>query len=137
MYLSKSCRSRISTKSDAKIHFVGWIKESYRHNHLCPNYSTAYTYTHTELVITTLQSELRPSCSPHSCCVLLRKCFKAGAFTLRVFARNLPRGNCRWNIFLFHISLWCLAWDTSNEPTHYLLNYGDFNITTTCNNRQL
>ena len=34
---------------------------------------------------------------------------------------------------LFLISFWCLAWDsnlgfTSNKPTHYLLDYGDFSL---------
>ena len=49
-------------------------------------------------------------------------------FTLRVFARNLLRGNRRRNTF--RISFWCLAWDSnrgfsSNKPTHYLLGHGD------------
>ena len=52
-------------------------------------------------------------------------------FTLRVFARNLLRGNRRRNSF--RILVWCLAWAsnpgfTSNKPTHYLLNYGDFSL---------
>ena len=56
----------------------------------------------------------------------------AGLFTLRVFARNLLRKNRRRNIF-FHISFWCLTWDTkpgfmSYKPTHYLLVYGDLYI---------
>ena len=51
-------------------------------------------------------------------------------FTLRIFARNLLRGNRRRNTF--RISIWCLAWDSnpgfsSNKPTHYLLDHGDFN----------
>ena len=45
---------------------------------------------------------------------------------LRVFARNLLRGNRRRNTF--RISFWCLAWDSnpdfsSNKPTHYLLEH--------------
>ena len=53
-----------------------------------------------------------------------------GLFTLRVFARNLLRGNRRRNTF-FCISFWCLAWDSnpgfsSNKLTHYLLDHGDF-----------
>ena len=49
-------------------------------------------------------------------------------FTLRVFARNLLRGNRRRNTF--RILFWCLAWDSnpgfsSNKPTHYLLDHGD------------
>ena len=56
---------------------------------------------------------------------LLEKLFMAILFTLRVFARNLLRGNRRWNTF--RISFWCLAWDSnpgfsSNKPTHYLLD---------------
>ena len=48
-----------------------------------------------------------------------------------VFARNLLRGNRRINTF--SISFWCLAWDSnpgfsSNKPTHYLLDHGDFII---------
>ena len=57
------------------------------------------------------------------------KLFMAFLFTLRVFARNLLRGNRRRNTF--RISFWCLAWDSnpgfsSNKPTHYLLDHGDF-----------
>ena len=56
------------------------------------------------------------------------KLFMAILFTLRVFARNLLRGNRRKNTF--RISFWCLAWDSnfgfsSNKPTHYLLDHGD------------
>ena len=45
------------------------------------------------------------------------------------FCRNLLRGNRRKNTFC--ILLWCLAWGsnpgfTSNKPTHYSLDYGDF-----------
>ena len=50
-------------------------------------------------------------------------------FTLRVFARNLLRGNCRRKTFC--ILFWCLAWGsnpgfTSNKPTHYLLDHRAF-----------
>ena len=56
------------------------------------------------------------------------KLFMVILFTLRVFARNLLRGNRRRNTF--RISFWCLAWDSnpgfsSNKPTHYLLDHGD------------
>ena len=58
------------------------------------------------------------------------KLFMAILFPLRVFARNLLRGNSRrntFNIFFF----WCLVWgsnpgSSSNKPTHYLLDHGDF-----------
>ena len=55
--------------------------------------------------------------------------FHSNLFTLRVFARNLLRGNRRRNIF--RISFWRLAWNTnpvfsSYKPTHYLLDHGDF-----------
>ena len=49
---------------------------------------------------------------------------------VRVYARTLLRGNRRWNIFfLFHVSFWCLTWNTnpgytSNKPAHYLQDYG-------------
>ena len=61
--------------------------------------------------------------------IFFEKLFMAILFTLRVFAGNLLRGNRRRNIF--RISLWCLAWDSnpgfsSNKPTHYLLDHGDF-----------
>ena len=61
----------------------------------------------------------------------LRNFFMAGWFTLRVFARNLLRENRRRNTF--RISFWCLAWDwnpgfSSNKPTHYVLDHGDFEI---------
>ena len=61
------------------------------------------------------------------------KLFTTILFTLRVFARNLLRGNRRRNTF--RISSWCLAWDSnpgfsSNKPTHYLLDHGDFNHST-------
>ena len=47
----------------------------------------------------------------------------------RVSARNLLRGNRRRNNF--RILFWCLAWGfSSNKPTHYLLDHGDFIIST-------
>ena len=57
------------------------------------------------------------------------KLFMAIWFTLRVFARNPLRGNRRRNTFC--ILFCCLAWDSnpgfsSNKPTHYLLDHGDF-----------
>ena len=63
--------------------------------------------------------------------------FMAILFTRRVFARNLLGGNRRRNIF--RILLWCLAWNSnpgfsSNKPTHYLLDHGDFLKVTTKNN---
>ena len=53
-------------------------------------------------------------------------------FTVRVFARNLLRRNRRRNTF--RILFWCLAWCSnpgfsSNKPTHYLLDHGDFDPT--------
>ena len=58
------------------------------------------------------------------------KLFMAILFTLRVFARNLLRGNRRRNLFC--ILFWCPNWGsyprfTSNKPTHYLLDHGDNN----------
>ena len=46
-----------------------------------------------------------------------------------LFARSLLRGNPRRNTFC--IWFWCLTWSsypgfTSNKPTHYLPDYGDF-----------
>ena len=59
------------------------------------------------------------------------KLFMAILFTLRIFARNLLRGNRRRNTF--RISFRCPAWDSnpgfsSNKPTHYLLDQGDFKV---------
>ena len=56
--------------------------------------------------------------------IFFRNFFMAGLFTLRVFVRNLLRGNHR-------ITFWCLTWDmnagfTSNKTIHYLLQHGDF-----------
>ena len=48
-----------------------------------------------------------------------RNFFMAGLFTLRVFARNLLRGNRRRNIFISYFVL-------IPDLTHYLLDYGDF-----------
>ena len=64
--------------------------------------------------------------------ILFVKLFMAILFTLRVFARNLLRGNRRRNTFC--ILFWCLAWGSnpglsSNKPKHYLLDYGDYNMT--------
>ena len=58
-------------------------------------------------------------------------------FTLKVFARNLLRGNPWRNIFFFHILFRCLTWDTnpdfsSNKPRHYTLDYTDFQTTWIC-----
>ena len=61
--------------------------------------------------------------------IFYEKHFTAILFTLRIFARNLLRGDRRRNTF--RISFWCLAWDSnpgfsSNKPTQYLLDHGDF-----------
>ena len=58
----------------------------------------------------------------------LRNFLMAALFTLRVFARNLLRGNRRRNTF--RIFIWRLAWGSnpgfsSNKPTHYILDHGD------------
>ena len=89
--------------------------------------------------------DYRPSFSHHLCCMynlicsikstlndrFFEKLSKGFLFTLRVFARNLLRGNRRRNTFC--ILFWCLAWGlnpgfTSNKPTHYQLDYGDFKL---------
>ena len=54
--------------------------------------------------------------------------FMAVLFTFRVFGTNRLRGSRLRNIF--RISFWCLTCGlnsglTSNNPTHYLLHYGD------------
>ena len=53
-------------------------------------------------------------------------------FTLRVFARNLLRGNRQRNTF--RIFFWCLTWGSnssfsSNKPTDNLLDHGDWQYT--------
>ena len=53
-----------------------------------------------------------------------KKFFMAILFTIRVFARNLLRGNCRRNIFFSYFALIDHG-PMSNKPTHYLLDYGD------------
>ena len=62
----------------------------------------------------------------------LKNFFMAGLF---IFASNLLRENRRWNIF-FHISFWCLTWDTNpgftSKPTHYLLDHGSYNKISRC-----
>ena len=63
--------------------------------------------------------------------IFFEKLVMAILFTLRVFAKNLLRGNRRRNTF--RILFWCLAWASnpgfsSNMPTHYFLDYGDNNI---------
>ena len=63
--------------------------------------------------------------------IFFEKLFMAILFTLRVFVRNLLRGNHRKNAFC--ILFWCLAcgWNTgftSNKPTHYLLDHGAFTV---------
>ena len=63
----------------------------------------------------------------------LRNFFGADLFTVRAFAWNLLSGNRRRNILSFHISFWCLIWNTnpvfsSNKPIYYLLDYGDTEI---------
>ena len=66
---------------------------------------------------------------------LFEKLFMAILFTLRVFG-------CWEEIaeeILFVFRFWCLAWGSnlgfsSNNPTHYLLDHGDFNIYTLLNN---
>ena len=46
--------------------------------------------------------------------------------TLRVFARNLLRGNRRRNIFCFISRFEANSGFKSNTPTHYLLDYDNF-----------
>ena len=51
----------------------------------------------------------------------------ADLFTLRIFSRNLLRGIAEEIYIFFHISFWCLNWDTntdftSNKPRYYLLH---------------
>ena len=59
------------------------------------------------------------------------KFFKAILINRRVFVRYLIRSGGRRNIFSYY---WrCLTWGsnrglTSNKPTHFILDYGDFNI---------
>ena len=89
-----------------------------------------------------------PSFSHHLCCVCFflyirggtslkstpndryfDKLFMATFIYSQSFARNLLRGNRRRNTF--RICFWCLAWGSnpgfsSNKPTHYLLDHGDF-----------
>ena len=48
-----------------------------------------------------------------------------GVFCQKSAERKSPRK------YFFHISFWCLTWDTnpgftSNKPTHYLLDCGDY-----------
>ena len=67
--------------------------------------------------------------TPNDRFFFFEKLFMEILFTLRVFARNQLRRNRRRNTF--RISFWCLAWGSnpgfsSNKPTHYLLDYGDF-----------
>ena len=64
--------------------------------------------------------------------LFFEKLFMAILFTLRVFARNLLRGNrifilCIFFVFCFDVrpGTRTLAFK-SNKPTHYLLDYGDF-----------
>ena len=59
---------------------------------------------------------------------VFEKLVMAILFTLRVFARNVLRGNRRRNTF--RILFWCLPWGSnsgfsSNKPTHYRLDHGD------------
>ena len=60
--------------------------------------------------------------------IFFEKLFMAILFTLRVFARNLLKGNRRRNTFCIYFL--CLARGsnpdiTSNKRTHYSLDYGD------------
>ena len=57
------------------------------------------------------------------------KLFMAILLTLRVFFKNLLKGNYRRNTF--RILFWCLAWASnpvfsSNKPKHYLLHHGNY-----------
>ena len=56
----------------------------------------------------------------------LRNLFMVSLFTLRIFAINLLRGNRRRNIFSFIFRFDTNPGFTSNKPTHYLLDNGDF-----------
>ena len=64
------------------------------------------------------------------------KLFHVNFIYSEFFARNLLRGIYLRNLF-FYISFRCLTWGTnlgftSNKPTHYLLDYGDFNSLICC-----
>ena len=55
--------------------------------------------------------------------------FLAILFALRVFSRNLLRGSCRRNIFIFSFCclIWCLNRGlASSKATHYLIDHGEF-----------
>ena len=106
------------------------------------------TYIH-NWSLQSFRQDYWPSFSHHLCCVLIlyisdgtyslksipndkffEKLFMAILFTLKVFATNLLRVNRRRNTFC--ILFWCLAWTwagfSSNKPTHYLLDYGDYKM---------
>ena len=57
--------------------------------------------------------------------------------SITIFPEICWEGSRRKNIFIF--SFWCLTWGlnsclTSNKPTHYLLDYGDFTFISFCAN---
>ena len=108
----------------------------------------SYTYIHIHNWSLQLQ-DYWPTFSHHLCyvvCVLyisggtyslkstpndrfFEKLFMAVLIILRVFARNLLRGNRRRNTF--RILFWCLDWGSnpglpSNKTTLYILDHGDF-----------
>ena len=59
-------------------------------------------------------------------------------FTLKVFARNLLRGNRRRYIFLFCFDVYPVTPNpgfTFNKPTYYLLDYDDNRATKDCQSR--
>ena len=68
----------------------------------------------------------------------LRNFVMACLFTLRVFARNLLRGDRRRNTFHISFLMTDLGLRTqafeSNKPPHYILDHGDFNGPQLCEN---
>ena len=66
-----------------------------------------------------------------------KKFFMAALITLRVVARNPLRKYCRRNTFCIWIRCLIRNWNfgfTFNKPTHYLLDYGDFDTQQTIKN---
>ena len=49
----------------------------------------------------------------------------AGSFIVKVFGRNLLKGNSRRNIF---VSYFVFMPDLGYDPGLYLLDYGNFNV---------
>ena len=88
--------------SGGQVRWLQWLRHDYIHTYIIVHYKLLVRIIHLVSYIT------------YVVCVCFEKLF---LFTLRVFARNLLRGNLR--IKTFRTLFWCLAWGSNPGFSSY------------------